>query len=308
MELLSVVISIYNEEDVIEQMAEQTQAVLSQLAIPYEMIFVNDGSQDRSEAILTKLCRNSKRIKAIHFSRNFGHEAAMIAGIDYAKGDMILCMDGDLQHPPQSIPDMIDVLRDGYDVVLMNRKENQSSGFLKRCSSKLFYWVFNLVSSTKLERDVSDFFALSKRAAKVLQTEYRENNRYMRGYIQTIGFATKKLTYVASERMGGKSKYSLKKLFNVAMSALTCFSRTPLRLGIYLGMGSGVLSVLLFLYYVIGFCIHGYGNGMVLLCFFLFLFFTLLFMVLGIIGEHIAVLLDEVKKRPIYIVREKENL
>lgn len=310
---LSIVISVYNEEDVLKLFLKTIQEALKKMQEKqfdiwdYELIFVNDGSQDTSESILDEFAKQDTSIKVVHFSRNFGHEAAMIAGIDRAMGDFIICMDADLQNPPEEIPRMIAQYELGYDVVLMARKENKDAGFRKNMTSKLFYGVFNAVSSVKFEQSVSDFFGISQTVANILRKRYREVNRYLRGYIQNIGFQRVILEYKAKERVGGHSKYSFHKLFNVALDALTCFSKTPLRAGLYVGGISGVLSIGLLLYYGISYWIHKEGNGMILLCFFLFLFFTVLFLVLGIMGEYIGVLLEEVKDRPIYIVREERN-
>lgn len=304
---LSIIVSVFNEEAVLKAFLSKTIEVLNVIEYKYEIIFVNDGSQDKSEEILNEFAAQDERIRVIHFSRNFGHEAAMIAGLDYAVGDIMICMDADLQNPPEEIPRILAQYELGYEVILMARLENKDAGISKNITSRLFYGVFNAVSSVKFEQNVSDFFGVSKRVVRVLRQNYREVNRYLRGYVQNVGYKRVILEYRASERAGGQSKYSFKKLFNVAMEALTCFSRTPLRAGLYVGGISGVSSVFLIFYYVIAYFINGQGNGMILLCFFLFLFFTVLFLVLGIMGEYIAVLLTEVKDRPIYLIRDIKN-
>lgn len=312
--ILSIVVSVYNEEMVLPLFLQTVEEELQKIKVTrnhiweYELIFVNDGSQDESKSMLDEFAKKNTAIKVVHFSRNFGHESAMIAGIDRASGDFIICMDADLQNPPEELKRMIAQYELGYDVVLMARRENKDAGFRKNMTSKLFYGVFNAVSSVKFEQSVSDFFGISKEVADILKRRYREVNRYLRGYIQDIGFRRVILEYKAKERAGGHSKYSFHKLFNVALDALTCFSKTPLRAGLYVGGISGILSFFLILYYGISYWIHGEGNGMILLCFFLFLFFTVLFLVLGIMGEYIGVLLEEVKDRPIYLVKEERNL
>lgn len=306
--LLSIVVSVYNEEAVLEAFRVRVLDELEKLQCKYEVIFVNDGSQDMSEVILNRFAKEEDHIKVIHFSRNFGHEAAMIAGIDVSMGDYVLCMDADLQNPPEEIGRILEQFEQGFDVVLMARMENKDAGLIKNIASKLFYGIFNGVSSTKFERNVSDFFGFTRRVVDVLQSDYREANRYLRGYIQNVGFPRAILKYKAHERFAGHSKYTIKKLFNVAMDALTCFSKTPLRAGIYVGAASGILSILLIAFYVMGYIVNGFGNGMVLLCFFMFLYFTVLFLVLGIMGEYLSVLLSEVKKRPTYIVKDKKNI
>lgn len=305
---LSIVVSVYNEEAVLNQFMEETARELEKLDWEYEVIYVNDGSKDNSEKLLNQFAKQNSWVKVVHFSRNFGHESAMIAGIDRAQGELIVCMDADLQNPPSEISRMIEQYNLGYDVILMARIENKNAGIRKNISSRLFYGVFNAVSSVKFEQSVSDFFGISRQVAEILKGHYREVNRYLRGYIQNVGFSRVILEYKAADRAGGNSKYSFHKLFNVALDALTCFSKTPLRAGLYVGIISGILSVFLAFYYGITYWINGYGNGMILLCFFLFLFFTVLFLVLGIMGEYIGVLLEEVKERPIYLIKEERNL
>ena len=312
--MLSIIVSVYNEEMVLPLFLQTLEEKLGQMQMgqfkhwKYEIIFVNDGSQDESANILDMFAEHNKKVKVVHFARNFGHEAAMIAGIDRANGDFMICMDADLQNPPEEIPRMLAQYELGYDVVLMARRENKDAGLRKNITSKVFYGVLNAVSSVKFEQSVSDFFGISSAVADILRTKYREVNRYLRGYIQNIGFSRVILEYKAEDRAAGQSKYSFKKLFNVALEALTCFSKTPLRFGLYVGMISGVLSFVLLLYYGISYWMNQEGNGMILLCFFLFLFFTVLFLVLGIMGEYIGVILEEVKDRPIYSVKEERNL
>ncbi len=317
---LSIVVSVYNEEEVLLQFytcllkeldkiyVEPSSGIKNGKKWDYEILFINDGSQDDSKRILDQLAEQNGKVKVVHFTRNFGHEAAMIAGIDRASGDFIICMDADLQNPPSEIKKMMKQYEIGYDVVLMARKENKDAGIRKNISSKIFYGVLNGVSSVKFQHNVSDFFGISKEVATVLQRRYREVNRYLRGYIQSIGYERVILEYKAEDRAGGHSKYSFKKLFNVALDALTCFSKTPLRAGLYVGFLSGISSIGLLIYYGVDYYLKKEGNGMILLCFFLFLFFTVLFLVLGIIGEYIGVLLEEVKDRPIYLVEEEKNL
>lgn len=304
---ISIVVSVYNEEAVLEAFKTCILKELSKIKYSYEVIFVNDGSKDDSENILYSLAKENSNFKVIHFSRNFGHESAMIAGIDESEGDLVICMDADLQNPPEEIHRIIAQYEIGNEIILMARMENKAAGFRKNLTSKMFYGAFNAVSSTKFHQNVSDFFGMSKRVAQVLKDNYREVNRYLRGYIQNIGYPCVILEYKANDRFAGHSKYTFKKLFNVAMDALTCFSKTPLRAGLYVGGISGILSVFLLLYYVGAYIMNGMGNGMILLCFFLFLFFTVLFLVLGIMGEYISVLLAEVKGRPSYLIKYTQN-
>lgn len=310
--ILSIVVSVYNEEANLVRFLEMTSGVLqnalSQDEWEYELIFVNDGSADQSRAILDGFAEKDKHCRVIHFSRNFGHEAAMIAGIDHAKGDFIVCMDADLQNPPELLPKMVDKFLAGSDIVLMARAENKDAGLMKKLTSGLFYGVLNFLSGVKFERNVSDFFGISKRAADVLRKDYREKNRYLRGYIQQIGFSKTVIEYVAPERFAGESKYTIKSLFRIAMNTLNCFSVTPMRVGALAAGISLVMTVVSFAYYILFYVKHGYGSGTALLCSMITFLFSLLFLLLGTIGEYLGMLMLELKGRPIYIVEDMRNM
>lgn len=312
MSLLSIVVSVYNEEDNLERFLEVTSGVLRD-SMPknewdYELIFVNDGSTDQSREILDGFAEKDAHCRVIHFSRNFGHEAAMIAGIDHAKGDFIVCMDADLQNPPELLPQMVDKFRGGNDIVLMARAENKDAGVMKKLTSGLFYGVLNFLSGVKFERNVSDFFGISKRAADVLRKDYREKNRYLRGYIQQIGFSKTVIEYVAPERFAGESKYTMKSLFRIAMNTLNCFSVTPMRVGAVAAGISLVMTIVSLAYYIGFYVANGYGSGTALLCSMITFLFSLLFLLLGTIGEYLGMLMLELKGRPIYIVEEVINI
>ena len=312
MSLLSIVVSVYNEEDNLERFLEVASSVLRD-SMPknewgYELIFVNDGSADKSREILDGFAAQDTRCCVIHFSRNFGHEAAMIAGIDHAQGDFIVCMDADLQNPPELLPQMVDKFCSGTDIVLMARAENKDAGVMKRLTSGLFYGVLNFLSGVKFERNVSDFFGISKRAADVLRKDYREKNRYLRGYIQQIGFSKTVLEYVAPERFAGESKYTMKSLFRIAMNTLNCFSVTPMRVGAVAAGISLVMTIVSFAYYIGFYVANGYGSGTALLCSMITFLFSLLFLLLGTIGEYLGMLMLELKGRPIYIIEDVRNV
>jgi len=310
--VLSIVVSVYNEEANLARFLEVTTGVLrnavSQEEWDYELIFVNDGSTDQSRVILDDFAEQDEHCRVIHFSRNFGHEAAMIAGIDHAKGDFVVCMDADLQNPPELLPGMVEKFKNGSDIVLMARADNKDAGVLKKLTSGLFYGVLNFLSGVKFERNVSDFFGISKRAADVLRKDYREKNRYLRGYIQQIGFSKTVIEYVAPERFAGESKYTMKSLVRIAMNTLNCFSVTPMRVGAVAAGISLVMTVLSFAYYIGFYVMHGYGSGTALLCSMITFLFSLLFLLLGTIGEYLGMLMLELKGRPIYIVENMRNM
>lgn len=305
---LSVVVSCYNEELALDRFYEETASILKKLSWKYELIFVNDGSQDQTLSVLTRLSQSDERVKVISFSRNFGHEAAMIAGLDYSQGDGIVCMDADLQHPPEYLPEIVKKLEEGFDVINMVRTRNESAGWFKNIASSAFYRLINVLSDVKFEPNASDFFAVSGKAAKVLKDNYREKVRFLRGYVQNIGYPRTTIEYEARTRVAGESKYSIKKLIAFSVNTIMCFSNLPLKLGIYAGCGAGILGIIMMIYTIWSWARvgtpSGYATIIVLMCF----MFAVLFLIVGIIGNYIAILFAELKDRPIYIVEDTKNI
>lgn len=303
---VSIVISVFNEEAVLDKFYEAFENFKSSLKWDYELIFVNDGSRDKSLLMLSEFAKADDRIKVISFSRNFGHEAAMIAGVDNASGDGIVCMDADLQHPLESIPQIIEKFEEGYDVISMVRTKNKSAGLIKNITSKLFYKLINkLADQAEFEENASDFFAITSRVAKVLRENYREKIRFLRGYVQLVGFKKATIEYAAADRAGGKSHYSIRKLMKFSISTIILFSDLPLKLGIHAGILSGSMGLITLIYTLLTYkaAPSGYATIVILICF----LFAVLFLVIGIIGEYISVLFAELKDRPIYIIEEMIN-
>lgn len=304
--LLSVVVSVYNEELALREFYVQTSRVLQSLAWDYELIFVNDGSRDDSLLILEELAGSDARVKVLSFSRNFGHEAAMIAGLDYSRGEGIVCMDADLQHPPACLPEIVARFEEGWQVINMVRTKNTDAGLIKNITSSAFYRLINAISDVHFEPNASDFFALDREVAQVLKTSYREKVRFLRGYVQNVGFRKTTLSYEAMPRVAGESKYSLKKLLTFSINTILCFSNMPLKLGIYAGLFSAFLGVAVMVYtlFTRAGAPSGYATIVVLICF----MFAMLFIIVGIIGEYIAILFTELKDRPVYIVARTWNM
>ena len=302
--LLSVVVSVYNEEEALAQFYQVTEGILNTISWDYELVFVNDGSRDQSLSILNRLADSNPKVKVVSFSRNFGHEAAMIAGIDYSQGDGIICMDADLQHPPACIPEIIRRFEAGYEVINMVRTKNESAGWFKNMASSAFYKLINALSDVKFESNASDFFAISRNVAAVLKENYREKVRFLRGYVQNVGFP--KTTIEARARVAGESKYSIRKLFQFSVNTIVCFSNLPLKLGIFAGIFAGFLGLVVLVYtlFTRSGAPSGYATIVILNCF----MFAFLFLIVGIIGEYISILFTELKDRPIYIVQNTRNL
>ncbi len=297
---ISIIISVYNEEKVLIHFYNE---LLKQIeAYSYELIFINDGSTDNSTQILDSFCKSNALVKVIHFSRNFGHEAAMIAGIDHACGDAIICMDADLQHPPHLISDMMNEFIIGNEIITMIRTSNADSGFVKKLLSNAFYSLLNKISDLKFDPNASDFFLISRRVADILRTNYRESNRYIRGIIQSIGFQKKSLYFEAPSRFAGESKYTYRKLISFSFTAIINNSVTPLRVGILLGTVFGLISVILAIFSIvmkfIGNPVSGYSTLIVFISF----AFGLHFFLLGFIGEYIGNIFRQTRNRPIYLI------
>lgn len=305
---LSVVVSCYNEELALRQFYAETAKILKDLSWDYELIFVNDGSLDGSLEILSELAALDEKVKVVDFSKNFGHEAAMIAGIDYSSGDGVVCMDADLQHPPECLPGIVKLLDEGYDVINMVRTRNESAGWFKNLASVAFYRLINVLSDVKFEPNASDFFAVSKKAVRVLKNNYREKVRFLRGYVQSIGFKRTTMEYEARTRVAGESKYSIKKLITFSLNTIMCFSNLPLKLGVYAGGFAGLLGIVMMIYTIYSWAKvgtpSGYATTIVLICF----MFAILFLIVGIIGNYIAILFAELKDRPVYIVEDTMNM
>ena len=297
---LSVIVSVFNEEKNLKAFFDKLVHEIKE--IETEIIFVNDGSYDNSLNILNDLKSQNNNIKIINLSRNFGHEAAMIAGIDNAKGEYILCLDADLQHPPEVIPKMLEKAKLGSDIVFAKRVSREDGGFFKKLLSKLFYKIINKMSPVRFEPNASDFFLISKRIQLILKNDFRERNRFLRGFIQSIGFKTTKVDFVATKRFAGESNYSLLSLMKLSIGAIVAFSKKPLYIGLYLGIIFAVFSFIIGIYSIImkfaGTTPPGYTTLIVVISF----LFSILFFLIGIIGLYIGFLFEEQKKRPIYII------
>lgn len=306
--MVTIVVSVYNEEAALPVFTETLLKHIAELPYKFEIIFVNDGSTDGSIKILEDFSiRFSEIIKVICFSRNFGHEAAMIAGIDAASGDAIICMDSDLQHPPDSFGSMLNEWATGANIVLMVRTERNDEGIIRKTLGRLFYKLLNAISDYQMLKNASDFFLIDRTVQGYLRSNYRENVRFLRGYIQNMGFRISTLTYKSPDRIAGASKYSLLSLYKLSFDAITAFSTLPLKLGLLMSFLTGLFSVVAIIYSVI---MYFYGNpvsGYTTIVVLISLYFALLFLLIGLIGKYIAILFEEVKGRPIYIIEKKFN-
>ncbi len=302
--LVSIVVSVYNEEESLPVFYVELIKELTKESINYEIIFVNDCSTDNSYNILISFAEENENVRVLNFSRNFGHESAMLAGIDYSNSDTIICMDSDLQHPPNMIAKMLNEYKKGYDIVNMVRSDRKDGGIQKNLFSKLFYKLLNKITKIQLEPNASDFFLISKRVANILKTDYREQTRFLRGIIQFVGFPKTKLEFVAPERIAGESKYNFFELIIFSLSAISSLSKAPLRIGILTGFIFAAFGIIVGLYSlimkIINHPIPGYTTIVILIS----AMFSIHFFILGIIGDYIGYIFDEVKKRPHYIIMD----
>ncbi len=299
----SVVLPVYNEEAVILESCRRIRATMVALGEPFEIIAINDGSRDRSASLLRELCQQDPVFKLISFSRNFGHQTAITAGMDHASGDAIIVIDADLQDPPEVIPGMIEKWREGFEVVYGHRIRREGETVQKRLTAKLYYRFLRRMTDVDIPVDVGDFRLIDAKVRDAL-LKIPEHNRYVRGLISWLGFRQTFVDYVREPRFAGETKYPFRKMVKLAMDGIASFSYKPLRLGIGLGVfiSAGSFLFLLFIFISRLFNLFVMERGWAsLMCVMLFLFGIVL-IVLGIIGEYIARIFEEVKGRPLYII------
>ncbi len=303
--MISIIVPFYNETESVESLYLRVCPVMDSLGEPWEMVCVNDGSQDTTLEKLITLHRKDSRIQVIDLSRNFGKEAALTAGLDHAMGDAIIPLDADLQDPPEVIPRMVAKWREGYEVVNAVRAVRGGEPFLKRFTSFGFYRVINKISPVAIPSDTGDFRLISKPVLEALK-QLPERRRFMKGLFAWVGFRTATVSYNRDPRFSGKTTWNYWKLWNFAMEGITSFSHIPLQWASYLGFFVSLLAflyaiVLIFRTMIYGNPVKGYPSLMVTL---LFLGGVQL-MALGVIGEYMGRTYEESKQRPIYLIRKK---
>nr|WP_269449060.1 glycosyltransferase family 2 protein [Ferroacidibacillus organovorans] len=304
---VSVVIPAYNEELVIEETCTRLIRVMDKLHLPYELLFVNDGSRDGTYRVLERLAEEISCVKVLDFSRNFGHQIAVTAGIDHAVGDVVILIDADLQDPPELIADFLEKWREGYDVVYAVRMRREGETWFKRSTAKFFYRMLRKMTEIEIPVDTGDFRLMDRSVVESLRT-IKEKHRFIRGLVSWVGFRQTGVPYERAERFAGESKYPLRKMLKFSLDGITSFSFRPLQWASKLGMASsgiGFLFILVLLYLKIftTLTIQGWTSLMVVV---LFLGGIQLFM-LGVLGEYIGRIYDEVRNRPLYLIRERKN-
>ncbi|WP_321371077.1 glycosyltransferase family 2 protein [uncultured Desulfuromusa sp.] len=305
---VSVVVPLYNEELVIAEMYERLTGVLEHCGSSYEIILVNDGSRDKTLQMATDICQRDKRVKLLSFSRNFGHQIAITAGMDKAAGNAIVVIDADLQDPPEVIPEMIKKWREGFQVVYGVRSERKGESWFKLFTASAFYRVLKRMTSVDIPVDTGDFRLMDRRVMLEF-LQMREQARFVRGMVSWVGFRQGEVLYSRDERFAGETKYPFKKMLKFAIDGMLSFSQIPLKISSAFGMISAVISFIFMIYgiFVKFFypeqAIPGWAS----------LFSAVLFIggvqliCIGVLGEYIGRIHEEIKKRPLYIIDEKVN-
>ena len=303
--MFSIVLPVFNEEQILPALYMRLSGVMQELGETYELVFVNDGSRDDSFAFLKSLSAADPAVKIVSLSRNFGHQTAITCGLDHAGGEAVVIMDADLQDPPEVIARFVEKWREGYDVVYAVREKRQGENFFKRGTAALFYRLLRALTHVDIPLDTGDFRLLSRRAVNALQLA-RERSRFVRGLVIWVGYRQTGVRFTREERGAGETKYTFRKMLKFAFDGITAFSSVPLQAATYLGLVISGLSFLYIVYAVVaklftGHTVPGWTSIMVAV---LFLGGVQL-LALGVIGEYVGRVYEEVKRRPLYLVDER---
>jgi dolichol-phosphate mannosyltransferase len=300
----SIIAPIYNELENLPELYPRVRDVLDQTGEPWELILVDDGSSDGSTDIIRKLAETDSRVRPIIFARNFGHQIAVTAGIDYSRGQAVVIIDADLQDPPEVILKLIKKWREGYEVVYAVRQEREGESWFKKTTASLFYRIIHRITDVNIPLDTGDFRLMDKKVVDVMKT-MREKHRFLRGMSAWVGFRQTGVKYRRAARFAGETKYPLRKMIQLALNAITSFSYVPLQLATYLGFIAAGLAVLAIpvvavLRLLTGTALLGQATTLVMVLF----FGGVQLICIGIIGEYIGRIYDETKDRPLYIVAQ----
>jgi dolichol-phosphate mannosyltransferase len=302
---LSAVVPVYNEEGSLGELHRRVTSVLESLDISYELVLVDDGSRDRTPEIIANLCNNDGRVRAVHLSRNFGHQAALAAGLQHASGRAVIVLDADLQDPPELIPELVARWREGFQVVYAQRRKREREGLVKRGAAFLFYRTLKRITRFEIPADTGDFCLMDRTVVDLLNA-MPERNRYVRGLRAWVGFRQTAVPFDRPPRYAGEPKYTFAGSFGLAVNGILALSKFPLRVATYFGLLVSLASFLLGVWYIaqrlIGHTeqVRGWASTVVIV---LFLGGVQL-LTIGIIGEYLSRIYDEVKQRPLFVVRE----
>jgi len=307
MKVVDIVLPVYNEEEVLDAFHASLTEALRPLARDYlfAICYVLDRSTDRSFDVLKRIADRDRSVTVVHLSARFGHQMSLVAGLDRSCGDAVIMMDCDLQHPPQLIPRLLEAFEQGFDIVHAIRQYGDQIGVLKRGSSAMFYRLQNALSPVEMQPGAADFRLVSRKVARVFQTSIRERNQFLRGLFQWVGFRSTVVPFVSPPRPSGTTKYDVRRLVKFSLTGILSFSKVPLRAATLLGFFISTLSLgyafyLLGAFFVVGHTPPGYTSLIVMMSFLGGLQLT----VLGVLGEYLGSVFEEVKQRPLYIVDE----
>ena len=301
--LITILVPTYNEQEVLPMLYERLTKLMNQLPnYNFEVLFVNDGSKDDSLNIIMNLRSKDSRICYVNLSRNFGKETAMIAGLDYSKGDAVVIIDADLQDPPELIPEMIKYWEEGYDDIFAKRRSRKGESFLKKFTSKMYYRILQSFTRIDIGKDAGDFRLLDRRCVEALK-KMRESQRYTKGLYSWIGYKKKEILFDRDPRAAGKTKWNYGKLINLSIDGITSFTTAPLRWATFFGVGISFIGFIYMLYTIIktiiqGVEVPGYASTMVVILF----LGGIQLIFLGVIGEYLGRAFYETKARPLYFI------
>lgn len=309
MKKLAVIVPCYNEEAVITVSYQRTRKVLSALSIPSTIIYINDGSRDKTRQLLDEIAASDPDVKVIHFSRNFGHQPAVTAGINNCDADLAIIIDVDLQDPPELIPGILELQeKENANVVYCVRKSREGESFFKLFSAKAFYRLMNYMSEVHFPLDTGDFRLIDRKVMDQFD-RFQERGKYIRGLISWVGFHQVPFYYEREARFAGETKYPISKMLKFASTAMLYFSKKPLRLAMSLGFISVLLGIVLAVWFTLG-KIYGFSNaetGWTSIMTSIIFFGGVQLLTVGVLGQYVGILFDEIKARPEYIIDEKKN-
>lgn len=302
MKKISIVVPVFNEEKNLHEFHKRITAVMEQEPYDYNIIFVDDGSRDSSTVILNELSKADEHVEAYLLSRNYGHQMALTCGLDNADGDAVITMDGDLQHPPELLPEMLRLWENGHEIVQTKRMATEDAGFFKNITSSVYYKVINALSEVEITPGGSDFRLMDRIAVDAFKL-YRERARFIRGLVNTLGFRVTVLEFVAPPRFAGHSKFNLHKMLHFALDGITAFSNLPLRWAFYIGIVFGLCSIMLlghvfYVKYLTDDAVPGWATMTVSVLF----LGGIQLVGIGILGEYIGRIFEEIKHRPLYLI------
>ena len=305
MKKISVIIPAYNEEESLPYLYERLIKLIDSITnYEFEILFINDGSTDKTLELIKEYRKKEERISYVNLSRNFGKEIAMIAGLDYANGDAVVFMDADLQDTPELLPELIKYWEEGYDDVYAKRRTRDGETFLKRFTSKMYYKVLQKVTNIEIQKDTGDFRLLDRRCVNALK-KLRESQRCSKSMFSWIGYKKKEVLFDREPRVAGKTKWNYKKLIDLAIDGITSFTTSPLRISTYISIPTFITLFVYFIYVIAKSCIiHEPIQAFQAIILLNLFFFGIIILLIGIIGEYLGRIFNETKNRPLYFVDE----